>query len=193
MAYEVLVGESCFSAAEAAKLLGLINKKSPAKVTQLRGQWIYYIHLDDGLDKVKQLLQVTGQPGDFDSDGKTFNIHITPRNISPWSSKATSIAHVCGLKGRVHRIERGRVVTVEFEDSSAGEGDLAAFRDVLHDRMTENFALDAPAPHDMFAEKERLPLVIVDIFADGKNPLTELQNYNKAEGLGLDQPVRSFP
>lgn len=189
MAYETLTGESCFTASEAAKLIGLINKKSPAKVSQLRGQWLYYVHLENGLDKVKQLLHVTGQPRSSASDGKSVDIYITPLNISPWSSKATSIAHVCGLKDQVHRMERGRVVTIEFEDSYDGEQELAALRDVIHDRMTENFALEPPALHDMFGEKERLPLIIVDIFADGKDPLSELQKYNKAEGLGLDQPV----
>ena len=55
--------------------------------------------------------------------------YVTPRNISPWSSKATSIAHVCGLKTQVHRIERGRAILVNFAEPFDGRD--ATFKDVL--------------------------------------------------------------
>src|SRR5687767_15830624 len=55
---------------------------------------------------------------------------VVPRlgTLSPWSSKATDIAHNCGLAA-VTRIERG---TVYFTDSRSP--DIAA---LLHDRMTQ--------------------------------------------------------
>jgi phosphoribosylformylglycinamidine synthase len=39
-----------------------------------------------------------------------------PGTISPWSSKATDIAQVCGLR-RVRRIERGILYTLELQCS----------------------------------------------------------------------------
>ncbi len=59
-----------------------------------------------------------------------------PGTISPWSSKATDIAHVCGLLA-VKRIERG--VVYRF-DCRGGRPDPERLRRVdvlLHDRMTE--------------------------------------------------------
>ena len=41
---------------------------------------------------------------------------VFPRKgtFSPWSSRATTIAHVCGLKGYVKRIESGVLFSVVF-------------------------------------------------------------------------------
>lgn len=71
-------------------------------------------------------------------DGKNrLLLYITPRKgtITPWSSKATSIAHVCGLDRVVRRIERGVLVSLVFD------GELKEtswpFADALYDRMTE--------------------------------------------------------
>ena len=75
-------------------------------------------------------------------------IYVSPRKgtISPWSSKATSIAHVCGLEKLVERIERGVLFGLETE---CGQVDVKLFRDLLYDRMTEvcmayNFILQLP-------------------------------------------------
>ena len=196
MVYKILVGGSCYTAAEEQKLLGRINEKSHAKVSQIRGQWIYYVHLSSEgvLDKVKQqLLRAVDQPRSPPSSqaGKRVEIHITPRNISPWSSKATSIAHVCGMKDYVRRIERGRSIIIEFERPHSGGQDLS-FRDVIYDRMTENLSLEPPALGIMFAEGARKPLEVVDIFADERGPLVALQDYNRQMGLGLDQPNMEY-
>ena len=67
---------------------------------------------------------------------------VMPRlgTVSPWASKATDIAHNCGLA--LHRVER----LVEFRiglksgllgKSSLSEDQLRAVADLLHDRMTE--------------------------------------------------------
>ncbi len=77
---------------------------------------------------------------------------ITPRpgTLSPWSSKATEIARVCGLDS-VSRIERAVCV-------ASPEPLLASFLDRLHDRMVE-----AVLPGDadlsvLFETHERGPL-----------------------------------
>ncbi len=186
--HEVLIGESCFTASEQEKLLQRINEQSSAKVTHLTGQWLYYVDLKSAKDlaRVKQLLQLSSDASTSAPAENTLGIHIFPRNISPWSSKATSIALVCGLD-EVHRIERGRVVYLQFEGTNAAEKDLASFRDVLYDRMTEFFGLEPPVLTAMFAEGERNPLVVVDIFGDARGPLPALQEYNAKMGLGLDE------
>ncbi|HSK01375.1 MAG TPA: hypothetical protein VK932_09045, partial [Kofleriaceae bacterium] len=63
---------------------------------------------------------------------------VAPRvgTISPWSSKATDIAHVCGLPA-VTRIERA----IEYAARGA-RLDAAAIGRALSDRMTESVLLD---------------------------------------------------
>lgn len=190
MPYQVLTGNSCYTSSEADKLLDRINKQTDAKLQSIQGNWLYYVDLikgQTGLDKVQQLLQVSNAsaPALASQSENSVTFYITPRNISPWSSKATSIAHVCGLKDQVHRVERGRVVTIQYENSSNSGADIP-FRDVIHDRMTETLSTEQPSLDAMFAERERSPLVVVDIFADdGRGPLAVLDDYNKKMGLAL--------
>ena len=192
MPHQVLVGNSCYTSSEAQKLLDRINKQSTARVQSLRGNWLYYVDLKNGqagLDKVQQLLQISESSNAASAPAaaseNTLTFYVSPRNISPWSSKATSIAHVCGLKEQVHRVERGRVITIEFQDSYDGETASLPFRDVIHDRMTEILATEQPSLDVMFAEDERAPLVVVDIFSEGREPLEVLGDYNNKMGLAL--------
>ena len=69
----------------------------------------------------------------------TLVLPVFPRKgtISPWSSKATSIAHVCGLKGYVKRIERGVLFSVVFEKEIEFDGVFGGADNVLFDRMTQ--------------------------------------------------------
>lgn len=189
--FESLRGKSCFTPSEQKKLLQSINEKSATKVTALSGQWVYYVHLHkpEGLAKVKNLLGLAATPATSESARDAADVYITPRNISPWSSKATSIAHVCGMKEQVERIELGRVLHLELLDAGAIKSldDIASFRDVIFDRMTENISLESPASTSIFTEAERKPLGIIDILAEGCDPLATLQDYNNQMGLGLDQ------
>lgn len=116
--------------------------------------------------------------------------YIAPRNISPWSSKATSIAAVCGLRDLVERIERGRRVTVSFSK----EVDAAAFRDVLHDRMTETFSTQEPDLEKMFQVGKPYPLEVVDLSGgeSGESAIDVLKRYNKERGLALDVPEMEY-
>ncbi|KAK8087358.1 hypothetical protein PG994_002332 [Apiospora phragmitis] len=194
--YEPIVGGSCLTKAEEGKLLARINANvSAAKVTGISGQWVFYVQSEKergGLDAVKVLLSVPAEQstGVVSSDKpNVLDVYITPRNISPWSSKATSIAHVCGLKDQVRRIERGRVIRIELdgENSFKSVDDIASFRDTIYDRMTENISLTPPSSATIFTEGERRQLVIVDIFAEGQESLEVLHDYNKKNGLGLDE------
>lgn len=116
--------------------------------------------------------------------------YVTPRNISPWSSKATSIAYVCGLKEQVERIERGRAILVDFAE--AYDGKEIPFKDVLYDRMTENISTAEPDLKAMFAEGQPFPLEVIDLSTEGSNPVEVLKAYNVKRGLALDLPEMEY-
>ena len=90
--------------------------------------------------------------------GHAATLVVTPRlgTVSPWASKATDIAHNCGLALR--RVERVTQYFLSLKAPLIGkapalDGDqLAAAAALLHDRMTESVlpALDGAAA--LFAE-----------------------------------------
>ncbi len=119
---------------------------------------------------------------------------VTPRlgTVSSWSSKATDIAHVCGLVG-VRRLERG---TLYFIDAAAALGteELRDLGALLHDRMTESLMLDTQDPAELFQAAEPRPLRSVSLGADGH---AALERANADWGLALsseeiDYLVRAF-
>src|ERR1035437_2951693 len=66
-----------------------------------------------------------------------------PGTISPWSSKATDIAHICGL-AKIKRIERAIAYWLEVDNTELhkplyvlSEAQLATLHTRLHDRMTQ--------------------------------------------------------
>jgi phosphoribosylformylglycinamidine synthase len=70
-----------------------------------------------------------------------YTLHVTPRigTVSPWSSKATDIAAVCGLAD-VQRLERGIGYRL-LADADLAAADLVTVGAALHDRMTESLWL----------------------------------------------------
>jgi len=52
-------------------------------------------------------------------DGCLHGRSTRPGTISPWSSKATDIAHICGLT-KIKRIERAVAYTIDTGDGGAG-------------------------------------------------------------------------
>ncbi|KAL2212228.1 phosphoribosylformylglycinamidine synthase [Sarocladium strictum] len=198
MASFMLIGGPAYTEAQTNELRARINKSSPdSQVAGLHGVWVYFVHLkSDNKDLVQTKLskwlevpdQTAAQIAPNSDTAATY--YIAPRNISPWSSKGTSIAHVCGLAEHVERIERGRALTITY--SEAIKGDDVPFKDVIYDRMTETFDSSVPDLQQMFQEGQRYPLEIVDIFAPGAEPIDILRDYNKKFGLALDESEMQY-
>ena len=70
--------------------------------------------------------------------------------VSPWSSKATDIAHVCGLAA-VRRIERGVAWYAPRHQVATRRRPTSRRRALLHDRMTESLVADTAAAAALFA------------------------------------------
>ena len=105
---------------------------------------------------------------------------ITPRigTISPWSSKATDIAHNCGLDG-VERIERGMAVYVS---GSLHGNERAQWASLLHDRMTESVLPDFQSAKQLFAAHKDQSFDTVDVLGGGR---AALEAADKNMGLAL--------
>lgn len=112
---------------------------------------------------------------------------VMPRlgTVSPWASKATDIAHNCGLA--LHRVER----LVEFRvglksgllgKSSLSEDQLRAVADLLHDRMTEAVTTERSQAEALFTELHPAPMEHVDVLGGGR---AALEKANGEWGLAL--------
>ena len=112
---------------------------------------------------------------------------ITPRigTISPWSSKATDIAHNCGLDG-VERIERGMAVYVS---GSLHGNERAQWASLLHDRMTESVLPDFQSAEKLFAAHEDQSFDTVDVLGGGR---AALEAADKNMGLALSSDEMDY-
>src|SRR4029079_14474850 len=90
-------------------------------------------------------------------------IVIVPRfgTISPWSSKATDIAHVCGLDA-VRRIERGIVWTL-CAATPLTRAELEILAAPLFDRMTETALFARADAARLFAHEQTRPMRTVSL------------------------------
>jgi phosphoribosylformylglycinamidine synthase len=157
------------------------------RVTGLTARWLHFVDESRPLDETElgllaKLLTYgsrTQPPADIGQ-----RVLVTPRvgTESPWSSKATDIAHVCGLDA-VRRVERG---TLYFIDSTAPleHDELRRLAAYLHDRMTESVWIDSLEPEELFhmAGAAARPLRIVSFGKDGR---AALGRANRDWGLAL--------
>src|SRR5689334_19511330 len=109
-------------------------------------------------------------------------ILVVPRfgTISPWSSKATDIAHVCGLDA-VARLERGIAYHLTAT-APLTEQALSQLATQLHDRMTESVAFSFDVAERVFAQHAAKPLASVDVLGGGRDALVAA---NRTMGLAL--------
>jgi len=154
------------------RLRKLEQQLSAAGVT-VNGLSSHFIHLVDGPDNnlaeaqltVLQNLLTYGPAQDSARvNGKEFYVVPRPGTISPWASKATDIAHNCGLK-QVSRIERGILYTVDTADEVPVE--------LLHDRMIEAIFTDLDDCAALFQIHQPRPLSEIDTGTQGRAALVQ--------------------
>ena len=105
---------------------------------------------------------------------------ITPRigTISPWASKATDIAHNCGI-ANVERIERGMAI---YLSGSLNAEQRTLWANLLHDRMTESVLPNFADAEKLFVHPQAQTFATVDILGKGKDALLQA---NRELGLAL--------
>ncbi len=124
----------------------------------------------DECQKLETLLDAKlVEPSDSDSTNSLITIP-RPGTISPWSSKASDILHVCGLSN-VRRVEHGIVYNGAKLDKTE-----------LHDRMVEAVISSAADASALFIDAKPAPLVHVPVDKQGRDALVEA---DKRLGLAL--------
>ena len=179
-----LLGGLALSDFRKNKLLTSLQTAVPA-VTEIQASYMHFVDVDRTLDSdakavLDSLLHTESQPDTTSPDAHVFLVIPRPGTISPWSSKATDIAHNCGLSD-VHRIERGILYHV-VSDNSLNTADWQAISALLHDRMTESVFSDVEEAERLFYQSEPAPFNRVDILICGRDALKKA---NTDLGLAL--------
>ncbi|MDN3523532.1 phosphoribosylformylglycinamidine synthase [Halomonas ramblicola] len=181
-----LRGAPALSAFRHAKLLAAL-RDGVADVESLQAEYVHFVDhdgdlADEELSVLERLLDYGTREIEPRGTGEGHLFLVVPRigTQSPWSSKATDIAHSCGLV-RVNRIERGIAYRVRLK-GMLSEKAYTRIREALHDRMTETVLTDASDAAKLFAHHEPAPLGSVDLLEGGR---AALEAANGELGLAL--------
>jgi phosphoribosylformylglycinamidine synthase len=167
------------------------------RVIALASRWLHFVDearpLQAAEHRVLEKLLTYGSRAEVSGEHGQ-QVLVTPRlgTESPWSSKATDIAHVCGLDA-VRRIERGTLYCIE-SSAALEPAELKKLAASLHDRMTESVWIECLDPVGLFHRAAARPLRIVNLGKDGH---AALGIANRDWGLALsseeiDYLVRAF-
>ncbi len=182
-------GGNALSAFRAQALLPRLQAVSP-RIAGVHARHVHWVWSEAPLDaaatdKVQALLRY-GDAYTGPADGTL--IVVVPRlgTVSPWASKATDIAHNCGLAiKRVERVTEFRLVLKSgllggTKPLSADE--LQAVAALLHDRMTESVLLAREGAAHLFDAQASQPMAHVDVLGRGR---AALDSANTEFGLAL--------
>ncbi|MBU0590102.1 MAG: phosphoribosylformylglycinamidine synthase [Gammaproteobacteria bacterium] len=171
------------------------------KISGIHARYVHLVVSDSApsasLQSQLAALLTYGEPYTGPAEGPL--IVVSPRlgTVSPWASKATDIAHNCGLA--VHRVERIVEYRLTLKSGLLGKTSLTPEQwdqtaALLHDRMTESAMTSREQAHALFTELHPAPMAHVDILAGGR---TALEQANTQFGLALaddeiDYLVKAF-
>ena len=154
-------------------------------VTEIYAEFMHFAELSAALTAeqqhtLEQLLTYGPALASHAPQGLMLLVTPRPGTISPWSSKATDIAHNCGLSSVV-RLERGIAYYIESSETLT-INQQAALKALLHDRMMEAVFDSLESAEQLFLHGEPAALSSVDILAGGREALVEA---NSSMGLAL--------
>jgi phosphoribosylformylglycinamidine synthase len=182
-----LRGRAALSPFRVAKLRERLAGVAPSnRITSLAASWWHFVEVTRSLapdERATLERLLTYGPLDTVSEHAGALLVVVPRpgTISPWSSKATDIAHNCGLAA-VNRVERGVVFHVGTADGDLVDADRAALAPLIHDRMVETVFDDLRDVSALFSHFAPRPLSSVPLLADGRGAL---ERANAELGLAL--------
>lgn len=182
----ILQGGNALSDFRVNKLLSALQSCVP-EISSVQAHFTHFADISTDLDEQQQAqldaLLNYGTAIDL-AENPSAKLIVIPRpgTISPWSSKASDIAHNSGLD-KVVRIERGVTYLLTLTNGSNLTNDqIEQIKPLLHDRMTDAVIADEQEALALFSTAEPAALEHIDILAGGK---PALEQANSEMGLAL--------
>ncbi len=120
--------------------------------------------------------------------GRLLIVSPRPGTISPWSSKATDIARICGLT-QIQRIERVIAFTLPANAPELSEEQLVQLHAKLHDRMTQVVFEDWKSLESLFEQHSPRPISSIPVLSEGRSAL---ESANRTLGLALAEDEMDY-
>ena len=182
----ILRGAPALSEFRVNKILARCQQ-SQLPVTNVYAEYAHFADLTSPLNndeqtKLEKLLTYGPTIAEHAPAGQLVLVTPRPGTISPWASKATDIAHNCGLK-QVHRVERGIAYYVEGDLSAEQLTQVTA---LLHDRMTEATHSKLEDAAQLFRSDAPRQMSSVDILGGGREALA-VANIEQGFALADDE------
>nr|WP_229893269.1 phosphoribosylformylglycinamidine synthase [Rahnella sp. LAC-M12] len=182
---EILRGSPALSAFRINKLLSRCQE-ARLPVNDIYAEYVHFADVSAPLNsdeqtKLQRLLKYGPSLAEHAPTGRLLLVTPRPGTISPWSSKATDIAHNCGLS-QVLRLERGLAFYVQAPELT--EAQWSQLGALLHDRMMETVFGKLEDASALFAQQQPAPVQHVDILGEGR---IALETANTKLGLALAQ------
>ena len=191
---QYLRGASAFTAFRLNKLLNNLKFISPS-VSAVEACYVFFADVEGALNEHQaQQLSTLLRHSDFQSlpNAQTdLSFWVVPRigTISPWSSKATDILHICGLQ-QVRRVERGIFYSlpgVAIEALSPIQ--ITSILAACHDPLIESVILPEDNLQVLFNYSAPQPVMAIDVSTRGIAALVEI---NDRLGLALSQSELAY-
>jgi phosphoribosylformylglycinamidine synthase len=162
---EVFGGVNALSDFRKAALLRQLQAID-ASIVNISAEYLHFVKAVETPRKQLEKLLTYGQPFLSKREGTLFLAVPRPGTISPWSSKATNIAHNAGLNS-VKRIERGIAYYVDAT-KPIKQNSIAK---LLHDRMVEAVLSTPEEAEVLFKTTEPKPVQVIDVLGGGQEVL----------------------
>lgn len=164
-------------------------------------EFVHFAELEQSLTQderavLDKVLRYGPHLTEHEPQGTLFLVVPRPGTISPWSTKATDIAHNCGLH-KIERLERGIAYYLVLANAAGvglGEEEMTRAAQTLHDRMTESVFFDLEDATCLFTHAEPRPATGVDVIGGGR-PALDRANIDLGLALSpgeIDYLVESF-
>ena len=183
-----LEGGNALSSFRAAALLPRLREIHPS-IAGVHARFLHCVLVTSPLpsDEGQKLADLLCYGDPYTGPTSGFSLIVAPRvgTVSPWASKATDIAHNCGLPiRRVERMTEYRLVGVGAGTLELSMEQIRACAVLLHDRMTESVLLGRGEIPRLFDGKQGVPMEHVDVLGHGR---TALEQANRSFGLALSE------
>ncbi|CNL62914.1 phosphoribosylformylglycinamidine synthase [Yersinia aleksiciae] len=180
---EILRGSPALSAFRITKLLSRCQD-AHLPVSDIYAEYVHFADVSAPLSadehaRLQRLLKYGPSLPEHAPEGRLLLVTPRPGTISPWSSKATDIAHNCALP-QVLRLERGLAFYIQGPNLTESQWQQLAA--LLHDRMMETVFTDLQQAEQLFSHHQPAPVQRVDILAQGRSALEQA---NTKLGLAL--------
>src|SRR5574344_3078107 len=189
---DIILGSPAVSNFRIEKITQSLAKEG-IKVSSISTHFVHLVDTKEALTKeqmqvVKKILSYGPAKVETQSEGELFFVIPRVGTISPWASKATDIAHNCGLNN-VLRIERGVAYSVVKDGGALTDSERATVSARIHDRIMETVLSSLEDGAKLFEKQTPKPFNTVALTTGG---MDALKKANIELGLALSEPEMQY-